>query len=199
MVSKILKIVWKLFWAGLMISVIGMLAFRFYTLNHYPAFAEGIVPTDTLKEGYKDGSLNAITWEMPMELDEEGYFFVHEPIYLKDEKTFIITIRYNDSLLEELKFNGRGEEFAMFPALSYEDTEKKLPSTYEYGYAYGLYSYRRYVFENVDLSKYEHLYLNIHLEEDYEVSPFVILDIYDSVAPTKEYKLTERDKKALLR
>ena len=80
-----------------------------------------------------------------------------------------------------------------------EDTEKKLPSTYEYGYAYGLYSYRRYVFENVDLSKYEHLYLNIHLEEDYEVSPFVILDIYDSVAPTKEYKLTERDKKALLR
>ncbi len=198
MVSKILKIVWKLFWVGLMVLVIGMLAFRFYTLNHYPAFAKGIVATHTLKEGYKDGEISAITWKMPMELDEEGYFFAYEPIYLEDEKTFIITIRYNDALLEELKSDKDGEDLLLYPSLSYEETERKLPLTYTYGHAYGLYSYRRYVFENVELSDYEHIYLNVHLDEDYESSPFVIIDIYDSVAPTEEYKLTKKDIKALL-
>ncbi len=198
MFSKILKFAWKFFWAGLMLLVVGMLAFRFYTLNHYPAFAKGIVATDALKDGYKDGALSAITWRIPEELDEEGYFFAHEPIYLEDEKTFIITVRYNDNLLEELKSDKNGEDLLLYPSLSYEETERKLPYAYIYGHAYGLYSYRRYVFENVELSDYEHIYLNIHLEEDYESSPFVILDIYDATAPTEEYKLTKRDKNALL-
>ncbi|MBE6679666.1 MAG: hypothetical protein E7598_03995 [Ruminococcaceae bacterium] len=198
MFGKILKLTWNLFWVGLMIFVVGMLAFRFYTLNHYPSFAEGIVATDKLKEGYKDGNISAITWRMPMELDEEGYFFVHEPIYCQDEKTLIITIRYNDNLLNELGSDKDGENLLLYPSLSYEEAERKLPLTYTYGHAYGLYSYRRYVFENVELSEYEHLYLNIHLEEDYESSPFVILDIYDSIAPTEEYKLSKKDIKALL-
>ncbi len=199
MLGKILKFLWNFFWIALMVTVVGLLAFRFYTLNHYPSFAKGIIPTESLKDNFKsDGSLNAITWRMPEELDEEGCFFAYQPIYIEEEKTFIITVRYNDALLEELNFDGNGESFEMFPSLSYKETERKLPSSYEYGYAYGLYSYRRYVFENVDLSDYEHIYLSIHLDDDYEASPFVILDIYDAAAPTDGYKLTWRDKKALL-
>ena len=81
MFGKILKFMWNFFWVGLMTFVVGMLVFRFYTLNHYPALAKGVVATDALKEGYQNGTLSAITWKMPMELDNEGYFFVYEPIY----------------------------------------------------------------------------------------------------------------------
>ncbi len=198
MASKIIKIIWNLFWIGLMLLVVGMLAFRFFTLNHYPSFAEGVLPTKQLTESLKANTLAGTTWKIPEELDEEGYFFVHQPIYFEKEKTFIITVRYNNSLLSELGFDGTGEELALFPSLSYKDAEKVFPSFYEYGYAFGLYSYRRYVFEGVELSEHEHLYLNIHLEEDYEAAPFVMLDIHDPSAPTEKYALTRKDEEALL-
>lgn len=180
-----------------MFLVVSILAFRFYTLNYYPDFASGVIKTDAIHTSYRADTLEGKTWELPDEYDNAGYFFAYQPIYFEKEKTLIITLRYNDSLLEKLKFNGSGEELPLFPSIYENESERVIPTKYEYGYAYGIYSYRRYVFENVSLANYEHLNLSVHLEENYEEAPLSILEIYDSKEPVKNYKLTGDDKKEL--
>ena len=183
---------------AIILLVVGMLAFRLYTLNHYPDFARGILPTDTLKSAYADGSLAAITWEPAVEYDENGDYFVHQAIYFPEAKTLIITVRYNDSLLEELHHEGGGDTLQMDVSLYADGTERVHPLTYSYNYAYGIYSYRRYVFEGVELSDYEYLYLDIyHDEPDYNTAPYSSIEFYGATTPTSAYKLTSADKKAL--
>ncbi|MBQ8837460.1 MAG: hypothetical protein IJ002_08165 [Clostridia bacterium] len=201
-IKKILKFftlgrIFKFFCFAIMALVVGTLAFRIYTLNHYPSSARGVIATDALSESYSAGTLDGVTWEVPSELDEDGYFFVHEPIYFEKEKTLIITVRYNDSLLETLKHDGGGETLSLYPSVYADDVERVLPVTYEYSYAYGIYSYRRYVFEGVDLAEYEHMYLDVHLDEEYEETPFSTLEIYDTGCKAEKYKLTGADKKEL--
>ena len=179
-----------------MVFVVGMLAFRFYTLNNYPSNAKGILPTETLKEGFANDNLSGTTWTVTTNIDEDGYFSVYQPIYFEKEQSLILTIRYNDSLLEELKFNGDGENLKLFPALCAKDRENVLPLAYTYCHAYGLYSYRRYVFEGVTLSDYQDLYLNVYLDEDY-TNALSSIHFYNENVITEEYKLTSTDKKQL--
>ncbi|MBQ4557692.1 MAG: hypothetical protein IJA60_08615 [Clostridia bacterium] len=189
----------KLLGTGIILLVVGLLGYRIFSLNHYPAFAEGIVAVDPLKESHLRGELSGKTWELPVEMDTAGEFFAHQPIYFENEKVLIVTIRYNDSLLEELKFDGDGSELPLFPSLYADGVKRVIPTCYEYGHAFGLYSYRRYVFENVDLAAYEHLYLDIHREEAYEDVPYTTLEIYNTSRKTEIYELTSSDKKELLK
>ena len=183
---------------GIILVVVGMLAFRLYTLNHYPSFARGVLPTETLKSAYANGPLDATTWELPNEFDPTGDFWVHQPIYFEKEKTLFITVRYNDSVLTEFKHSGNGADFPLDITLYADGTKRVRPTTYSYGYAFGLYSYRRYVFEGVDLTNYEHLYLDVyHGEPDYNAVPYASVDIYKDTVEVETYKLTMADKKAL--
>lgn len=194
MVGKIFK--W--FCAAIAIAVIGTLGFRLYTLNNYPAFATGVVATETLKAAYADGEIEALTWEPRAYLDENGDFFIHQPIYFPEENVLTVTVRYNDSLLERMKHDGTGEDLSLDVSLYADGTERVHAADYVYGYAYGIYSYRRYVFEGVDLTNYTNLYLDIyHGEPDYTVSPYSSLEVYDTTAEIENYKLTGADKKAL--
>ncbi len=190
--------IFKVIGAAIVLLVVGTLGFRLYTLNHYPSLARGVIATDTLKASYASGSLTGITWEPSSEYDTNGDYFVHQPIYFPEEKTLILTVRYNDSLLEELHHTGSGDTLQMDVSLYADGTERVQALTYTYGYAYGIYSYRRYVFEGVELSDYEYLYLDIYLDEpDYNVAPYSSIEFYDASRPTEIYKLTGADKRAL--
>lgn len=189
--------IFKFLGIGVVLLVLSLLAYRFFTLNTYPDFAKGVIPTETLSESYKAGTLKGKTWKLPTVADNTGDFFAYEPIYFEKEKTLIITIRYNDSFLEEQKFDGVGKDYPLFPSLYADGTKRVLPTTYEYGYAFSMYSYRRYVFENVDLSQYEHLYLDIHFDEDYVAVPYTTLEIYNNSRKMSDYRLTDNDRKEL--
>lgn len=192
------KKLFKAFCYAIMILVVGTLAFRLYTLNHYPAFAKGVLPTDGLIFSYKNDTLRGMTWEPEAEFDDTGDFFIYQPIYFENEKTLTVTVRYNNSLLEEWKHNGNGEDLVLDVTLYADGTERIHPTDYSYGEAYGIYSYRRYVFENVTLSDYEILYIDIyHGEADYNISPYSSIAVYDRGVKTEPYKLTAADKKAL--
>lgn len=194
MFEKILK--WLC--VAVAVLVIGMLGFRFYTLNHYPVFAEGVLPTKTLCAQYESGDLAGTTWEPRVFLDEAGDFFIHQPIYFPEAKTLIVTIRYNDSLLRDLRHTGGGDTLALDVSLYADGTERVHASDYTYGYAYELYSYRRYVFEGVELSQYTNLYLDIYLDTpDYSSAPYSSLEVYFDTAEFKAYRLTARDKNML--
>lgn len=182
---------------ALMFFVVAVLGYRFYTLNYYPDFAEAVIRTDALVSGYNADTLSGKTWKTPDKYDVNGYFFVHQPIYFENEKTLIITIRYNNSLLEKLKFDGSSEELDLFPSLRSEGSERILPFAYRHGEAYGIYSYRRYVFENVELEDTKQLLLDVHLDEAYEEAPYARIEIYKESTRLKNYKLTRNDKNEL--
>ncbi len=189
--------IFKFFCAAIAITVIGTLGFRMFTLNNYPSSAKGVIATDALAKSYMASTLNGVTWDLPAEYDNAGEFFAHQPLYFEKEKTLIITIRYNDSLLKDMKHEGSGDTLALFPSLYADGIGRVLPATYKYSHEYGLYSYRRYVFENVTLSDYEHMYLDIHLDEGYEEAPYTTLEIYNTKERIKDYKLSGTDKKEL--
>lgn len=191
------KRIFKLFCLAIAVTVIGMLFFRMYTINNYPAKAKGVVATDLLSNSYHSGTLNGVTWDLPADHDNAGEFFVYQPIYFENEKTLIITVRYNDSILDDMKHEGGGETLPLFPSLYADGIERVLPTISTYTHAYNLYSYRRYVFENVDLSNYEHMYLDIHLKEAYEEAPYTTLEIYNTKERIIDYKLSSADKKIL--
>lgn len=189
--------IFKYFFIAVALVVLSMLAFRFFAINNYPDDAKGVIRTEALANSYRAGTLKGKTWEISATHDNTGDFFVHQPIYFEKEKTLIITVRYNNSFLAEQKFEGDGSELPLFPSLYADGKERIFPSTYHYSYAFGIYSYRRYVFENIDISGYEHLYLDIHLDDNYFDAPHSSLDIYNTKSKIKDYKLTKIDKNRL--
>ena len=192
------KNLFKFFCFSIMALVVGIMAFRIFTLNHYPAFAKGALYTDKLSSSYKEGTLSGVTWDIAAEFDATGDFFASKPIYFENEKTLVITVRYNDSLLEEWKHSGNGEDLVLDVTLFADGKERIRPLTYTYGHAYGIYSYRRYVFEGVTLSDYDILYVDIYNgETDYSTSPYSSIAVYESAWKEEPYKLTASDKKIL--
>ena len=181
-----------------MALVVGMMAFRIYTLNHYPAFASGVVPTESLCTSFSAKTLSGVTWDVPTEFDSTGDFFIHGPIYFENEKTLEITVRYNNSLLSEFKKVDNGEDLPLDVTLYADGTERIKPATYVYGEAYGIYCYRRYVFEGVTLSDYDILYVDIYTDStDYKNSPYSSISVYDKNIKIKDYRLSLKDKSAL--
>ncbi len=196
MFNKIFK------WIGIVIiaTVCGLLFFRIYTLNHYPAEAKGIIWTETLRADYADGQIHALSWEPIVAYDNAGYFFSHQPIYIPDCRTLIITVRYNNSLNETLGAN-TGEPLALDVSLFADGTERIRSDTYSEHTAYGIYTYRRYVFEGVDLNNYSYLYLDVYDTQsgvpDYTIAPLSSLEIYRADTQLEEYNLTARDKRTV--
>ncbi len=193
-----IKKLFKLFCFAIMAIVVGMMAFRIYTLNCYPASAEGVVATASLKASYKSDTLKGITWEPYTEFDSTGDFFIHQPVYFENEKTLIVTVRYNNSLLKEWKHSGKGDTLILDVTLYADGKERIYPVSYTYSEAYGIYSYRRYAFENVTLSDYEILYLDIYNgESDYSTAPYSSISVYDQKSVPKPYSLSGADKRML--
>ena len=135
-----------------------------------------------------------------MAYDNAGYFFSHQPIYIPDCRTLIITVRYNNSLNETLGAN-TGEPLALDVSLFADGTERIRSDTYSEHTAYGIYTYRRYVFEGVDLNNYSYLYLDVYDTQsgvpDYTIAPLSSLEIYRADTQLEEYNLTARDKRTV--
>ena len=192
-----LKNISKFFCAVIAITVIGMLGYRIFSINYYPSDAKGVIVTDVLAASYNSGTLLGKTWKLSANYDADGEFFAYQPIYFKNEQTLIVTVRYNDSVIEKLKYDGGGDTLPLFPALKADGTEKIFPLKFEYSKAFGLYSYRRYVFENISLDECKSLDLDIYLTDNYEGAPYSSITIYADTFIQKDYKFTEADKKDL--
>lgn len=201
-----LKKIFKIFALLIIIWVALLMSFRIYTVNHYPPAAEGIVATDALKAAYAAGTLNAETWEARTLYDnnQKSKFFSHQPIYMPTEETLIVTLRYNNSLLaimaEDFGFaETNGRDLPLDVSLFADGYERIHPTAYTFATAFGLYSYRRYVFEGVSADMLDTLYIDVYYADDadYTVSPYASLELRDASREPKAYKLTAADKKAL--
>lgn len=201
-----LKKICKLLGLLIILTVVLLMSFRIYTVNHYPTAAEGLIATDTLKAAYADGTLEAVTWDprTPYDNNQKSKFFSHQPIYVPEAQTLIVTLRYNDSLLplmaEEFGFAVTdGASLPLEVSLFADGHERLYPQTYAFTTAFGLYSYRRYVFEGVSADMLDGLYIDVYYADgaDRSASPYASLELREAGRETEPYKLTAADKKAL--
>ena len=70
----IFKNISKFFCAMIAITVFGMLGYRFFSINYYPASAKGVVETATLSQSYQNGTLSGQTWKLSANYDADGDF-----------------------------------------------------------------------------------------------------------------------------
>ena len=201
-----LKKIFKFFGLAIVLWVVLLMSFRIYTVNHYPPTAEGIVPTDSLKAAYAAGTLDAETWEARTLYDNnrKSKFFSHQPIYVPSTETLIVTLRYNNSLLEIMADDfgfekSSSRDLPLDVSLFADGYERIHPTTSRFSTAFGLYGYRRYVFEGVSADMLDGLYIDVYYaaDADYAASPYASLELRDASREPEAYKLTAADKKAL--
>ena len=185
-------------WLILMLiaAVCGLLFFRMYTVGHFPKATTQTVVTDRLAAAYaENGGLNAYTWEIPVNYDDphEPNFFCAAPVYFESAGTFEITVRCKLKDAAALGFDKDGKTVAV---LSDDAGAKVAAVTSDYFEAYGLYAYRRFVFEDIDLANCNYLKLSLYPTADAEsAAPLGALAVYEARYPQKEYRLSAKERK----
>lgn len=189
--------IFKGFFILLIAAVCGLLLFRIYTVNHFPKATTETVVTDKLAAALAaHGRLTAYTWDIPINYDDPQApnFFCAAPVYFPDAKCLQITLRCKLRQAASLGFDEDGDAVAvLFDDMG--NASGAVTSTYAQGY--GLYAYRRFVFEDVDLADCNYLRLSVFLKRDITSLPIGSLAVYESNYPQKTYNLSARERAAL--
>lgn len=62
---------------------------------------DSVYPTENAISAYAEKNDAAfVTYKLPYDMSEDGYFTAYSPVYCPDKDEFQITVRYNDSLSE---------------------------------------------------------------------------------------------------
>lgn len=218
--SKILKISLKVLFYLFVIAVNAIMLWR-VLFSGDPAKIQRLTVNDDLREAYSDGHLLIETQEQRT-LTSNGLFAVRECIFIPEAKQIQIVVRYNNSTLRQLaKDYGlenvpeKTEELFDVSIVKTTDktplditdntnpemlNEERYHPSGEPDRAYKrLYSYRRYVFENVTREDAVGMFVDVYYKGDidYEKTPYGALCIYEDGYPVEEVKLSGSDKKVL--
>ena len=218
--SKILKISLKVLFYLFVISVNVIMLWR-VLFSGDPAKIQRLTVNDDLREAFSDGQLLLETQEQRT-LTSNGLFAVRECVFIPEAKQIQIVVRYNNSTLRQLaKDYGlesvpeKTEELFDVSIVKTTDktplditdntdpemlNEERYHPSGEPVEAYKrLYSYRRYVFENVSYEDAVGMFVDVYYKGDidYEKTPYGALCIYEDGYPVEEVKLSGSDKKVL--
>ena len=218
--SKIFKISVKVLFYLFVIIVNAIMLWR-VLFSGDPAKIQRLTVNDSLREAYEDGQLLLETQEQRT-LTSNGLFAVRQCIFIPEANQIQIVVRYNNSTLRKLAQDyglesvpEKAEELFDVSIVKTIDktpmditdntdpealSEERYHPTGEPETAYKrLYSYRRYVFENVSREDAVGMFVDVYYKGDvnYEKDPYGALCIYEDGAPMEEVKLTGADKKEL--
>ena len=182
-------------------AAIGFLLFRIWVFNHYWEL-EDVTPTAAAIAEYEKGdAANVLTNPVHDKLSSsggvgDGNFAGSSFVYFPDEKEIQVTIRMNDSIFEKLGIDGMPEFFLkIFTNYDYDseenDVETRQCVRYEDDH-FWMYSYRRLVFEDVEIGENNDVLVCIAGEEgDSE------LVIHFREQELEKYDFSRADKKAI--
>ena len=218
--SKIFKISVKVLFYLFVIIVNAIMLWR-VLFSGDPAKIQRLTVNDSLREAYEDGQLLLETQEQRT-LTANGLFAVRQCVFIPEANQIQIVVRYNNSTLRKLAQDyglesvpEKTEELFDVSIVKTIDktpmditdntdpealSEERYHPTGEPETAYKrLYSYRRYVFENVSREDAVGMFVDVYYKGDvnYEKDPYGALCIYEDGAPMEEVKLTGADKKEL--
>ena len=218
--SKIFKISVKVLFYLFVIIVNAIMLWR-VLFSGDPAKIQRLTVNDSLCEAYEDGQLLLETQEQRT-LTSNGLFAVRQCVFIPEANQIQIVVRYNNSTLRKLAQDyglesvpeKTDELFDVSIVKTIDKTpmditdntdpealsEERYHPTGEPKTAYKrLYSYRRYVFENVSREDAVGMFVDVYYKGDvnYGKDPYGALCIYEDGAPMEEVKLTGADKKEL--
>lgn len=183
------------------VAIVVFLLWRIFTFNSVSVLGD-ITPTENAREAYASGNPDAFMTNKihdrisGNEEGADGYFSAFSFVYIPEAKEVQVTVRVNDSTSEKLalpslmpyfylKFNENGDDTGEIRECSYFEDEHKL-----------MYSYRRLVFEDVEITDITNLIICLSDtgETDACVSELVI---HFQEQPLEKYKLSGGEKKSL--
>lgn len=186
-------------------AVIAFLVWRIWFLNH-DSTLDTLIPTDAVRAEYARGDearflTNPVHDRMSSGKDgADGYFSGYGFVYLPDKKEVQITVRMNDSTLEKLGLDEVPYFFLkIYDNFSYDDENPNVQlrecARSEDDHKL-MYSYRRLVFENVEIGEANDLLVCLSTDGT-SAGGVSELVIHFREQQLETYKLSRADKKAL--
>ena len=158
-----MKIVAKIVRYVLIAAVFAVIVFligRIWMFNHYWRLEE-VIPTEAALAEYEKGdAANVLTNPVHDDLSStggtgDGNFAANDVVYFPEQKELQVTVRMNDSSFEKLGVSGMPEFFLkIYTNYQYDDETHDIQTRecarYEDDH-FWMYSYRRLVFEDVEI------------------------------------------------
>ncbi|MBE6639364.1 MAG: hypothetical protein E7616_07950 [Ruminococcaceae bacterium] len=204
-VKKIVKFTLKTVIIMSVLAVIGALLFRIYTIQEPDMATEYVWNQTTLDAYNKKGEnftvmgqkMSTYIWTDPdtgesktierdsfnggKEIGDET-MRISNMYYTEAAKQVQVTFRWNQNAEKDLLDYYKLTELPSGELFYYVLTDEKGNAYGEVSYTKGsryVYTYRRLLFENVDITKVNELYLNIYYTGQPEAAPFEQMIIYD--------------------
>lgn len=183
-----------------------VLIFRIAIADHYPADVTAVIENSVLNAAYGENGEAPIAFTQtpitPYDNEEKGHFFFNSFLCIPDAKQVQVTLRYNDSTLEDIKTDMSLEEVPLGDDSRFSfylrDGNGKLYSLSQAGFKHQfVYNYRRLVFDGIEIETSGYVYLDVYFgEADPETdAPYGSMLIYVPEAPVKNYDLPAKSGK----
>ena len=159
---KIKKIL-KFTFAALLIVFAAFIGFRIFMTSDRSTLDE-VYPTEAFCKAYQRKGADAfVTYKLPYDMSEDGYFTAYSPAYEKVSEELQITVRYNDSLSENY-LPGSDPETYYFELRDGEGNTISRAAVAETRERY-FYNHLRLVFSDVDITGESEIYLFLCCDE----------------------------------
>ena len=197
------------------ITVVGVLAFRLILFNRYPDEIKNIYFNDKLAAYYNEtnGEIGALTQDVRAQYDDpdKGNFFCSNLIVIRDINQLQVSVRFNESLKENIKMeygvdidvddpNLLSFSLSLIPLTQGSKPVSTGTVSVPYVESELMYHYYKLVFDDVmfesDVSDEVWIRLEIEIAGVEKEEPFMVLIYEDSEAYGKfeEYKLSDKEK-----
>ena len=178
----------------------GMFILRIILSDYWPAEAKEIYANSVLDAAYSESGLppEAFTQDpvTPYDNKDRAHFFFRFFVLIPDAKQIQLTLRYNDSTLEDIKNDMKlddlptGDDARFSYYLRDESGKVYAHSSATYSH-FMIYNYRRVVFDNVDTSTSGMLYLDVYFgDADPETDvPYGSMLVYVPEKSVEKYQI----------
>lgn len=220
LIGKIIKISLILF----VIAINALVIWRVFFSANIPKSIDVLETNDAICEAYREHGNDLLLqyqdqYSVNYDKGKEGYFGVPQYVFIPEAKQVQLVFRYNNSTLRNLT---KDYELAAVPdkeadlfdvtllcvtdltpdnTTDHEQSELRIHPTSKATETTMLYTYHRYVFDNVEIdpSAAASVFLDVYYNGDlnYEHEPYGTLRLYNHLSSWMSRDLTSADKKAL--
>ena len=201
----------KWFFIVMLILVIGFLIFRIFSYEDKSVFDDFEV-TEASRGAYEEG-LNVLTLDLKDKHSDNGYFCAYSMFYVEETGELQVTVRYNKSAAKYTDRASTDDLDFRLMVRKEDDSDKKdgryrgtyyAPVSVEKKSRYGIYEYRKLVFEGLDMTAEEFGGNNVVVvmtdksasDTDYALF-FDRQFVHYAGQPTDTYDLSKSDRKEL--
>ena len=197
--KKVLGFIFKALAYGLIIAVFAVMFFRIQSMK-IPKKFQNYIWTDAAVAAMADGELDVKFQEPYESFDDNGYYHISNVALTAETGEVQFTVRYNsrstiNKLMQTygLTEKPKGETFVYILA----DQDGKTYTHYTFAAGQKpMYELRRVIFDGVDLSAVETLYLDVYYGDDVSKdgrmnASFVIFDKSLGVLAGEDMKITD--------